>query len=202
MRQHLHPQVLGVQLGPHGEALDGALVPRVERPQDLPLLRRKPDAQNTNFIRWRFLFGDSYRPITWEPLSKRTISGGVSTTSQDGDSGHDIGHWPAGPTAIFSCRASSGHKQTVWATSGSGGHWPEAVGGSVCKARANNRQPPVYWWVSVTMGLQCGGFVWLCLWWRNPLPSQLCGCLIRRLDSSALQLAQPYCVFSQVQALL
>ena len=51
--------------------------------------------------------------------------------------GHDIGHWPAGPTAIFSCRASSGHKQAFWtgpngpvatvrATGGSGEHWPDA----------------------------------------------------------------------------
>ena len=69
--------------------------------------------------------------------------------------GHDIGHWPAGPTAIFSRRASRatsmhfllarwGHQATDRATGWSGGHWPDAVGGSVCKAHANNRQSPVY----------------------------------------------------------
>ena len=52
-------------------------------------------------------------------------------------SGHDIGHWPAGPTAIFSCLVSSGHKQAFWTapngpvatvrvTSVSGEHWPDA----------------------------------------------------------------------------
>ena len=42
--------------------------------------------------------------------------------------GHDIGHWPAGPTAIFSCRASSGHKHAFFTgpnepLGNSSGHW-------------------------------------------------------------------------------
>ena len=130
-----------------------------------------------------------------------------------GPTGHDIGHWPAGPTAIFSRRASRATSMHFllarWATR-------QQIGPPV-GLEDTGPTPLVALFAKPTQTTdshQCidgylspwGCSAWLCLalflmtqltaqsimWlpYRNSLPSQLCGCLIRRLDSSALCIQQ------------
>ena len=58
----------------------------------------------------------------------RSYQGSTKGRSYQRLTGHDIGHWPAGPTTIFSCRASSGHKHAFFTgpngpLGNSSGHW-------------------------------------------------------------------------------
>ena len=108
--------------------------------------------------------------------------------------GHDIGHWPAGLTAIFSCRASSGHKHAFFTgpngpLGNSSGHW------WVWRTLARRR-----WWLclqslrkqqtvtSVLMGICHHGVAvrWLCL--ALSLMTQLAAQSIMWLPDTATRL--------------